>query len=99
MSGRLTRDEEARIVKKGTYRPGSGVQDAVATAVGWGEDGSSSGGSKGEGGRRTDGEVRGGGGGFGTALPKVSSDVPFAERTADGDDAMEILGEVWRRRR
>ena len=27
------------------------------------------------------------------ALPEMSSDVPFTERTADGDDTMEIDGE------
>ena len=36
----------------------------------------------------------GGGGGGGKALPEISSDVLFAERTADGNDAMEIDGEA-----
>ena len=35
----------------------------------------------------------GGGGRGGTSLPEMSSDVPFTERTADGDDAMEIKRE------
>ena len=43
---------------------------------------------------RGDGVANGAaGGGGGTAVPEMSSDVPFAERTEDGDDAMEIDGE------
>ena len=49
-------------------------------------------GVKGEGGqrRRWGGGGRGGGRGGGTALPEISSDVKFTERTVDGNDEMEI---------
>ena len=41
-----------RTATKGRYRSGLGIQDAVAIAVGWGEDGLSLGGEAVEGGRR-----------------------------------------------
>ena len=46
--------------------------------------------ARGDGG--ADGELEGGSGGCGTDLPEMSFNVSFAERTADGDDAMEIDG-------
>ena len=64
----------------------------METAVGWVGGGSSLVGVKVEGGqrRRWGGGGRGGGRGGGTALPEISSDVKFTERTVDGNDEMEI---------
>ena len=69
-----------------------GFQDAVATAVIWGEDGFSLGGGKGEGvwRRRRGIGGRGTEGGGRTDPLEISSDVPFAEKTADGNNAVDI---------
>ena len=83
--GAVGGEARGRTTTKGRYRSDSGVQDVVATVVGWGEDGSSLGGGKGEGYCAADGAVGGGCGGGGDVLQCSVRGEDGRWRRCDGD--------------